>query len=146
MNTNFEKLPESGAKLPMKEWMLLIFSYMSVTLFLLFFTAIIITLAAAITSKSFDLQGFMLIQQITYSVMEIGSYVVVGMFIYCNIGITKNKNLSGNDKSNWRWFLIINWIFAIPEYYETFLTRPENMHFRRLRKWLRPKPLMFFRP
>ncbi|OGU15294.1 MAG: hypothetical protein A2076_16350 [Geobacteraceae bacterium GWC2_53_11] len=146
MNHKLEKSHETSMKMPLREWVLLIFSYMSVILFLVFFLVITLTIATAITSNSFGLSGFLLVREATYALTDIGTFVVVGMFIYCMIGITKNENLSGNDKSNWRWFLIINWIFAIPEYYETFLARPENMHFRRLRKWLRPKPLMFFRP
>lgn len=151
METNPEKPSVSKRDLSVKEWALFVFSYVSVLIPLSFVAGISVLIVLAILSNLFNrsigFEGYFELLWNTWSfLLEIGSYLVSGMFIYCMIGIWKNKELSSNDKSNWRWFLIINWIFAIPEYYETFLAKTEHVQFQKLRQRLRPKPLMFFRP
>lgn len=151
METNFKKSPGNKAKLSVKEWALFISSYASVIIPLSFVAGISVAIVLAIISNFFNRTiGFESYYEFLWNtwsfLLEIGSYLVTVMFIYCMVGIWKNKELSSIDKSNWRWFLIINWIFAIPEYYETFSVKAEHVQFQKLRKWLRPKSLMFFRP
>lgn len=151
METNLEKSSVNKADLSVKEWALFIFSYISVLIPLSIVTGISVAIVLAILSNLFNrsigFESYFEFLWNTWSfILGIGSNLVTGMFIYCMVGIWKNKELSSNDKSNWRWFLIINWIFAIPEYYETFLAKSEHVQFQKIRKWLRPKPLLFFRP
>ena len=144
--------PEKGkrSKITAKQWLLLISSYMSAIIFFSFLAMFVFTILIVVisnffaTSVSFEI--FSAVLDIFSFVYNLGAIAIVVMFIYCMVGIARNSDLTSNEKSNWRWFLVVNWIFALPEYYENFLAQPENLHFQRLRTLLRPRSLMFFKP
>lgn len=148
MIENCENMNRS--KVTAKQWLLMMSSYMSAIIFFsflsLFICAILIVIISNIFATAVSFEIFSAVLDIFSFLYNIGAIVIVVMFFYCMIGISRNSDLTSNEKSNWRWFLVINWIFALPEYYETFLAKPENKRFQRLRTLLRPRSLMFYKP
>ena len=90
METNLEEPSENVAEMSIKEWSLFIFSYISVVIPLTFVTGVLFAIILAITSKLFNApvifeSYFILLWGAWAYLLEIGSYLVTGMFVYCMV-------------------------------------------------------------
>jgi len=78
-----------------------------------------------------------------------GAIFVVGIsaiqWIHNLIQVSK-ANVNNKVKSQWRYYMVLLFIFANAEFYEAFIAEGKDGRFKKIRDFLRMKSLSAFRP